>query len=418
MANKKTILGATVVAVGLTMASCSSADNSGDNNSENVAKETETVVVTSPSTTTVNSAEETEHLAIDESSVGKILKKETLKTEEIISAPNGSETLKVTYGSRNAAGDPIAVTGLVTLPKGEAPEGGWPVLSWAHGTTGLAAKCAPSTAINTHPDEEALTLVAQNYLQVWLDKGFAVIQTDYEGLGTTGHGTYMDRHSLANAVNEMVLATRDEFKFNKKWYNTGWSQGGFAAVSAASAEDVPEGLVKTLAIAPGDTQVPSTDMDADTARAGISDIDEANLAYAAYSIQGAANFNPKVKPEEFLNDKGMQVMDLASNECLTTFKETNTIPGKDILKDDPKIQPLLEHLQSNSMMSMHPSTPVVIFISKDDDIINYDQISSSAKKLSENDGTDVKIEVRTGEKHRDMVRRAIEDQTPYVPELQ
>ena len=36
------------------------------------------------------------------------------------------------------------MSGTLTVPKGKAPKGGWPVISWAHGTTGIADQCAPS----------------------------------------------------------------------------------------------------------------------------------------------------------------------------------------------------------------------------------------------------------------------------------
>lgn len=359
-----------------------------------------------------------DELAIDDGAVGTVLDSEVLETEKIISAPNGSKTLLVTYGARNAHGSPIKVTGLVTFPQGEAPADGWPVLSYAHGTTGITKEAAPSMAIGTHPDHEAFTLVVDSYLQTWLDKGFAVIQPDYEGLGTSGKGTYMDRNSLASSVNEMVRATRAEYGFAEYWYNTGWSQGGFAAVSAASADDVPAGLVKTLAIAPGDTYVPATKVPGFVAKTLFAPVDEKNLAYTSYAIQGAMNFNKGIKADDFLSEKGKEVMDFASRVCLTTFKEENTIHGREVLNDDPKLTALLEHLSANSMVNMHPTTPVVIFSSEDDEIIDFGQISSAAKEIQANDGTDVTFEVRTGEGHRDMVRRAIEDQTPFVPELQ
>lgn len=356
-------------------------------------------------------------LAIGESEVGTVIDSEVLNTEDIISAPNGAQTLRITYGARNAHGMPIKETGLVTFPQGEAPEGGWPVLSFAHGTTGINKEAAPSSALGTHPDHEAFTLVVDSYLQPWLDRGFAVIQPDYEGLGTSGRGTYMDRHSLASAVNEMVRATRKEYGFADYWYSTGWSQGGFAAVSAASAEDVATGLVKTLAIAPGDTFVPTTKIAGFAAKAMTASIDKKNLAYNAYAIQGAMNFNKGIKADDFLSEKGKEAMDFASRTGLTDFKESNTIHGKEVLNDNPQLTALLEHLDANSMAHMHPRTPVVIFSSEDDEIITYSQISSAAKKLQENEGTDVTFEVRTGEGHRDMVRRAIEDQTPFVEEL-
>src|SRR5207244_7976793 len=57
--------------------------------------------------------------------------------------PAASNTL-VLYRSTDAAGQPDAVSGTVTVPKGKAPKGGWPILTWAHGTTGIADSCAPS----------------------------------------------------------------------------------------------------------------------------------------------------------------------------------------------------------------------------------------------------------------------------------
>lgn len=356
-------------------------------------------------------------VGVEKDLVGKILQKEEVNADEIISVPKGAKNYKVTYGAENAHGEPILSTGLVTLPKGTAPEGGWPVLSWAHGTTGLAKKCAPSEADATHPDREALQLVAHDYLQPWLDKGFAVIQPDYEGLGTVGHGTYMDRRSLASAVNEMVRATRTEFPFADTWYNSGWSQGGFAAVSAASAADVPSGIQETFAIAPGDTQIPGGKNAADLAKVIISDVDEKNVAYGAYVIRGAMNFNSGIKPEDFLSDSGRKLMEQASEKCLTSFKEDNTIPGKDVFIPDPNLDSLVDHLNANSMINMKPATPVRIFISEDDEVIDYGIISDSAGKLSDVQGTQVQVIEHKGESHRDMVRRAVEDQKPFVSAL-
>ncbi|MBK4165926.1 hypothetical protein GWO55_07305 [Corynebacterium macginleyi] len=356
-------------------------------------------------------------VGVEKDLVGKIVEIEEVTADEIISVPKGAKSYKVSYGAKNAYGQPILSTGLVTLPKGTEPEKGWPILSWAHGTTGLAKKCAPSEADATHPDREALQLVAQSYLQTWLDKGFAVIQPDYEGLGTVGSGTYMDRHSLASAVNEMVRATRSEFSFADTWYNSGWSQGGFAAVSAASAADVPSGLQETFAIAPGDTQIPGGKEAADLAKNLISDADEKSVAYSAYVIRGAMNFNSDIKAEDLLSDSGRKLMEQASEKCLTSLKEENTIPGKDVFAPDANLDSLVDHLNANSMINMKPSTPVKIFISEDDEVINYDIISASAGKLADGDGTQVEVIEHKGESHRDMVRRAVEDQKPFVSAL-
>jgi hypothetical protein len=47
------------------------------------------------------------------------------------------------YRSTSASGKAVAVSGTLTVPKGKAPKGGWPVISWAHGTTGIADRARP-----------------------------------------------------------------------------------------------------------------------------------------------------------------------------------------------------------------------------------------------------------------------------------
>lgn len=356
-----------------------------------------------------------QHAAIDESQVGHVIKKTKVDNDTHIAAPVGAETYLIQYGARNAHGEPILSTGLVTIPKGKAPKDGWPVLSYAHSTTGIAKECAPSGADKNHGDHEAFDLVRDKYLQPWLDKGYAVIQPDFEGLGTVGHGTYIDRDSLSSAINDMVRATREEFHFADKWYNSGWSQGGFAAISASGAKDVPSGLQQTLAIAPGDTYIPGGEKAAETSKKMIGMLDPEHLTYAAYALEGATNYSKDFNVDDFLTDKGKQLLQDAETHCLTDFKASNKISGKEVLKDDAKLDDLLKFLNNNSIANLDPKTPVRIFISKQDDIINFDQISSASKKLAERAGDNVQvIIVDQGLKHRDMVRHAIEQQKEFV----
>ena len=56
----------------------------------------------------------------------------------------GAQAWKVLYHSRAVDGSDIAVSGVVVAPTGPAPAGGRPVISWAHGTHGIADQCAPS----------------------------------------------------------------------------------------------------------------------------------------------------------------------------------------------------------------------------------------------------------------------------------
>ena len=61
-----------------------------------------------------------------------------------VAALKGATNWLVLYKQVGVTGKPVAVSGIVSVPKGTAPKGGWPVVTWAHGTTGIAPQCAPS----------------------------------------------------------------------------------------------------------------------------------------------------------------------------------------------------------------------------------------------------------------------------------
>src|SRR5215218_9150402 len=134
------------------------------------------------------------------------------------------------YRSTSATGKAVAVSGTLTVPKGKAPKGGWPVISWAHGTTGIADQCAPS-----RQGSEAIVNYANPLLQRWLKAGYAVVRTDYEGLGAPGAHPYLIGTSEGRSTLDMVRAAR---KLNpdigKDLVIAGHSQGGQAALFAGS----------------------------------------------------------------------------------------------------------------------------------------------------------------------------------------
>jgi hypothetical protein len=113
----------------------------------------------------------------------------------------------ILYRSTGVQGKPVAVSGLVHIPKGKPPRGGWPIVTWAHGTTGLGDQCAPSR----NPGEgamHALTAYIEPLLDRFLDAGIAVVRTDHEGLGTKGVHPYLVGRSEGRSVLDIVRAAR------------------------------------------------------------------------------------------------------------------------------------------------------------------------------------------------------------------
>jgi pimeloyl-ACP methyl ester carboxylesterase len=143
--------------------------------------------------------------------------------------PEGASAVRILYHSRALNGGDIAASGAVLIPAGKSPSGGWPVIAWAHGTSGVARRCAPSLMKDLEYGNEGLMpMVAA---------GFAVIATDYAGLGTPGAHQYDNKIPQANDVVYSVAAAHAAVpSLGPRWVAIGHSQGGIAAWGVAELE--------------------------------------------------------------------------------------------------------------------------------------------------------------------------------------
>ena len=133
-----------------------------------------------------------------------------------------------TYRMEGVQGREIRATTLVFTPKGTPPVGGWPIVVWAHGTTGAADKCAPSRLALDGP-EKALVMGL-------VERGYAVIAPDYEGLGNDDEPhPYLHLESAAKSILSAVSEAKQQYGnvLGREWSVVGWSQGGHAALAAA-----------------------------------------------------------------------------------------------------------------------------------------------------------------------------------------
>ena len=122
-------------------------------------------------------------------------------------------------------GKRTVVSGTLAVPKGRPPRRGWPLISWAHGTTGIADRCAPSRGGGSGPP----------LLSRWLKAGYAIVRTDYEGLGTAVEHPYLICRSEGRSVLDAARAARRlDMRIGRRVVIAGHSQGGQAALWAAS----------------------------------------------------------------------------------------------------------------------------------------------------------------------------------------
>lgn len=157
---------------------------------------------------------------------GGLIRFEPLNDYEL---PLAVSAVRILYHSRSAKGKDIAVSGVVLVPPGAPPVGGWPVIAWAHDFRGAARQCAPSLMKN---------LSAGPFLTMHVNLGYAVVVTDYAGLGTNFPYAALDMQSSALDVIYSVPAARAAVpQLGTRWVAMGYSQGGLAAVGVAEAEN-------------------------------------------------------------------------------------------------------------------------------------------------------------------------------------
>lgn len=141
-------------------------------------------------------------------------------------APKGAQGWRIRYMSTDDAGRPEEVTGVVIAPNGPAPKLGRKVIAWAHGTWGVAGKCSP-------PSDQRLFEVTPG-LNEMLARGYAIVATDYAGLGTPQPHPYLVGGSAAHNMLDAIRASRTiaEVGIGTRFIPWGESQGGHASLFA------------------------------------------------------------------------------------------------------------------------------------------------------------------------------------------
>jgi pimeloyl-ACP methyl ester carboxylesterase len=167
-----------------------------------------------------------------------------------------------------------------------------------HGTTGTAQNCGPSQIIDPtrplnqyfFPDGNSWTDFGIPNGQEFIDQGYVVVATDYQGLGGGGKHQYAVAGTNArDAINSARAASSmKEVSASKKTIIYGWSQGGGAALAAASLPDYQalEGTAADnleylgfIALAPDDVAVmlPNVPTDEVSANKIMNEFTEANI---------------------------------------------------------------------------------------------------------------------------------------------
>jgi hypothetical protein len=161
-----------------------------------------------------------------------------LRPRQVLGTSPAAETSRVAgagrafvlrYTTTSVHGEVVPATGLVLVPEGRAPRGGWPLVVYGHMTTGAADRCAPTRGTPEHSELRRMQQ-GDDLARRLLAAGVVVVRPDYEGLGVAGGHPYLQGGSLGTAMVDMVAAARHVVPLEGRWVAAGHSEGGVAAL--------------------------------------------------------------------------------------------------------------------------------------------------------------------------------------------
>ncbi|MFR9732055.1 lipase family protein [Saccharopolyspora sp. MS10] len=287
-----------------------------------------------------------------------------------------ADVQRVMYRSSDRGGAPIAVTGTVITPRGEwTGEGDRPVIGYAAGTQGMADRCAPSRQLANGTEYEGF------FVKAMLSRGYAVVMTDYQGLGTPGVHTYVNREVSGTAVLDAVRAAQRlpgaDVPDDGPVALFGYSQGGGATASAAelAASYAPELDIRGAAAG----AVP-----AELGGVGVNLDGGPYAAFLGYALAGlAAGYDIDLAP--YLNENGERYRADVEDSCTVdgvarfafAHSEDFTEDGRP-LTDYLREEPFADVVAEQRIGRTAPAFPVLVSQSRLDDVIPFEQSKTLA----------------------------------------
>ncbi|NKS81857.1 lipase [Rhodococcus hoagii] len=318
--------------------------------------------------------------------------------------PSGAQ--RIMYRTTDAHGGATAASGTyfdASLPWiGAGPR---PLVVLGPGTQGQGDQCAPSRLFQDgiHYNAPLDFAVEYEVLQVHalLARGIDVVVTDYQGLGTAGMHSYVDRraqgHAMLDAARAVKALPGSRIGDDSPIGFWGYSQGGGAAASAAEMQPsyAPDLDVRGTYAGgpPADLRAVAAALDGGLAT-GL-------LGYAVNSIY-AGYPETRADIDGALAPAGRQALDEIAAQCVPeTIARYGLHRTTEWTKDGRSLAELIDALPSVSAVvdeqrigRSTPGSPVLIVQGRNDDLIPHNQATRLAADWCAQGAT---VEFRTEE---------------------
>jgi len=264
--------------------------------------------------------------------------------------------VRILYHSRSANGEDVAASGVVLFPYRSPPAGGWPIIAWAHGFTGTARRCAPSLMRNVYEGP---------FLSMYVKLGYAVVATDYVGLGTSFRNAFIDMESNAADVIYSIPAARAAVPtLGTKWVAMGNSGGTLAALEVADLEHGigdPSYLGSVAIMGVGDME--------DAYRQLFVHTSPSMFIFLAYGIK---TIYPAFQVDDVLTEKALALYDEIDNVCAAV---PSGLPADQLLKADWQTNSFVKRFFSRNTLGQKPTYGPLLVIAGEIDPLSLKEMT-------------------------------------------
>lgn len=320
---------------------------------------------------------------------GRIVRVETLDA-----GVARANAYRILYSSRDRNDRPLVVSGMVLVPRTTTSERR-PVVAWAHGTTGIAHRCAPSL----EPKAAMKNLFG---VQDLIDAGFLVVATDYPGLGATdgSHGYLIgdsEGHSVLDAVKAAVSSP--DWQASSRYVIYGHSQGGHAALFATqmAPEYAPDlDLLGTVVLAPATNLGAILRQDMDT---------PVGKVFGAMALKSWSRLYQGAALPGIVRAQDVPLVDDIAANCIETTQEgladlpAITLMGDNWLVSDPTTtEPWADIIRDNSVRPSGITVPLFVGQGTSDEVIPPSVTTNWVREMCASD-PDVDYQEYDGKSH-------------------
>ena len=339
---------------------------------------------------------------------GRLLRQEPLAAHQRV--PGAATNLRLLYTSTDGIGGTsrIAVSGALFLPPGTPPAGGWPLLLWSHGTVGIADICAPSWT--------GYVPFHQAHLQSWIERGYAIVTSDYQGLGTPGTHPYMATRPEAYSNLDAIRAVQSaNFPVTDSVLVAGQSQGAGAAIATAGyARTYAPELDLRAVIATG---VPYFSPEAVAAlrRARPRDVVDPKLGYNFLVLSLLDYIDPTFDSAALIRTDALPVVRSVATVCNRDMRRT--IEQLQLTHDEVFKAAVSEQIAQAYQHMGFPTLalPIPLFVGTGSaDADTPPRMQAQFAKAACAAGTAVSARVYAGFDHLTALNRSLEDSTSFA----